>query len=71
MQNKVFGCAMYLVFAAALVTATSLSAQKLAGPAEIAAAAKPDMDDICGSTLSFTRCIPEASVTRTGTGRAT
>ena len=46
MQSKVFGCAMSLVFASGLMTATSLSAQKLSGQAEIAAAAKPDMDDI-------------------------
>ena len=46
MQNKVFCCAMYLVFAAGLATAPSLSAQNLPSAVEIAAAAKPDMDDI-------------------------
>ena len=45
MQDKVFCCAMYLVFAAGPASATSLSAQNLASPVEIAAAAKPDMDD--------------------------
>jgi alpha-glucosidase len=46
MRSKVSGSAICLAFAAGLVTAISLSAQKLPRPAEIAAAAKPDMDDI-------------------------
>ena len=43
MPSKVFMC---LVLAAGLVSATSLSAQELPSPSEIAAAAKPDIENI-------------------------